>query len=362
MGDSSTFGLAERIKDSVFVVAEVSANHNQQFDLAVKLIETAKECGADAIKFQAYTPDTLTINADNKYFQIKHPQWGGQTLYELYQKAFTPWGWFKRLKKTADDIGITFLCTAFDKTSVNLLEELDICAHKISSFELVDLALIEYAAKTKKPLILSTGMAEIAEIREAVDTAREAGAKEIVLLKCVSSYPANPEEMNLKTIPYMKELFNCPVGLSDHSLGIGASICAVALGADVIEKHFTLSRRIETPDSFFSIEPQELKELVENVRIVEKALGEVHCELTEDEKKSRIFRRSLFVIKDVKKGQVFSSENVKSIRPSDGLKPSCINIVLGRKAKVDIKRGTPLSWDLIEIAPAEQREDKGAGE
>jgi pseudaminic acid synthase len=353
MGDIAA-GLAERTKGSVFVIVEVSANHNRQFDLAVRLIETAKECGADAVKFQAYTPDTLTINADHPCFQIKHPHWGGQTLYELYKKAYTPWKWFKKLKKVADDLGILFFATAFDKTSVDFLEELNVRLHKISSFELIDLPLIEYVAKTKKPLILSTGMATISEIEEAVNTARRAGAKEIILLRCVSSYPAKPEEMNLKTIPYMKELFGCSVGLSDHSLGIGASICAVALGADVIEKHFTLSREIKTPDSFFSIEPEELKELVTNIRIAEKALGKVYYEPTEDEKKNRVFRRSLFVVKDVEKGQVFSSENVKSIRPSDGLKPSCINMVLRRKAKVNIKAGTPLSWDLVETASVEE--------
>ena len=354
ISNGSALSITKRKKQSVIVVAEVSANHNQRFELAAKMIKVAKECGANAVKFQAYTPDTLTINVDKKNFRIKHPEWGGQTLYELYKKAYTPWKWFKKLKKVADDSGILFLATAFDKTSVDFLEELNVRFHKISSFELVDLPLIEYAAKTKKPLIMSTGMADICEIQEAVTTARKAGAKEIVLLKCVSSYPARPEDMNLKTIPHMKELFGCPVGFSDHSLGIGASICAAALGADVIEKHFTLSRKIETPDNFFSIEPQELKELVENIRIVEKALGKVHYEPTEDEKKSRIFRRSLFVVEDIKKGQVFSSENVKSIRPSDGLKPGYINMVLGRKAKVNIKVGTPLSWDLIEAASVEE--------
>jgi pseudaminic acid synthase len=354
MSNSAAFGLAERTGGSVFVVAEVSANHGQNFNRAVALIKKAKECGADAVKFQAYTPDTLTINIGNKHFRIKHPQWRGQTLYELYKKAYTPWEWFKKLKKVADDLGILFFATAFDKTSVDFLEELNVRLHKISSFELVDLPLIEYAAKTKKPLMISTGMADICEIQEAVATARKAGAKEIILLRCVSSYPAKPEEMHLKTIPHMKELFGCPVGLSDHSLGIGASICAVALGADVIEKHFTLLRKIKTPDSFFSIEPQELGELVTNIRIAEKALGKVYYEPTEDEKKSRIFRRSLFVVKDIKKGQVFSSENVKSIRPSDGLKPSCINMVLRRKAKVNIKAGMPLSWNLIESASVEE--------
>lgn len=331
----------------VFIVAEISANHGQNFARAIAMIKKAKECGADAVKFQAYTPDTLTINADNKYFRIKHPQWGGQTLYELYKKAYTPWKWFKKLKKVAEDSGILFFATAFDKTSVDFLEELNVRIHKISSFELVDLPLIEYVAKTRKPLILSTGMATISEIEAAVNTAKRAGAKEIILLKCVSNYPARPEEMNLRAISYIKELFDCSVGFSDHSLGIGASICAVALGADVIEKHFTLSRKIKTEDNFFSIEPNELKELVENVRIVEKAIGKAQYKLTEDEKKSRIYRRSLFVVEDIKKGQVFSSENVKSIRPAYGLKPKYISRVLGKKVKRNIKKGTPLRWDLI---------------
>lgn len=331
----------------VFIIAEVSANHGQDFGRAVAMVKKAKECGADAVKFQAYTPETLTINCNSKYFQIKHPKWSGQTLYELYKKAYTPWEWFKKLRKMADDAGIIFLCTAFDKTSVDFLEELDICAHKIASPELVDIPLIEYVAKTKKPLILSTGMADICEIQEAVDTAREAGAKEIVLLKCVSSYPTKPDEMNLKTIPHMQELFGCPVGLSDHSLGTGASICAVALGASVIEKHFTLSRKDKTPDSFFSMEPQELKELVANVRIVEKALGKVHYGLTKGERECKVAKRSLFAVEDIKKGEVLSQKNARSIRPAYGLKPKYTAAVLGKKAKRNIKKGTPLSWDLI---------------
>jgi len=331
----------------VFIIAEVSANHGQDFDRAVELVRKAKECGADAVKFQAYTPDTLTIDADNEYFRIKHPQWGGQTLYELYKKAYTPWEWFKELKKIAEDTGIIFLCTAFDKTSVDMLEELDICAHKIASFELVDLPLIEYAAKTGKPLIMSTGMADIDEIQEAVDTAKRFGVEEIILLKCVSSYPAEPQEMNLRTIPDMKDRFNCPVGLSDHSLGIGASVCAVALGAAIIEKHFTLSRKTKTPDSFFSLEPQELKDLVGNIRIAEKALGKVHYGLTNEEKKCSVFRRSLFVVKDVKAGEKVSNENIRSIRPGCGLPTKYIEKVIGRTFKKDLSKGTPLNWDLI---------------
>lgn len=329
------------------IVAEISANHGQNFNRALALIKKAKECGADAVKFQVYTPDTLTINANNKYFQIKHPKWGGQTLYELYKKAYTPWKWFEKLKKVADDLGILFFATAFDRTSVDFLEELNVEIHKISSFELVDLPLIEYTAKTKKPLIMSTGMATLSEVEEAVNTARNAGAKEIILLKCVSSYPAKPEEMNLKTIPHMRELFDCPVGLSDHSLGMGVSLCAVALGATVIEKHFTLSRRLRTPDIFFSIEPHELRSLVENIRIAERAAGQVQYRTTEGEKASKIFRRSLFAVRDIKKGEEFTEENIRSIRPGYGLHPRHLKEILGKTAKKDIKKGTPLSRKLI---------------
>jgi len=339
--------IKKQINKSVFIVAEISANHGQDLKKAISLIKKAKEAGADAVKFQAYTPDTLTIDVDNRYVRIKHPKWGKQTLYQLYKKAYTPWSWFKRLKKVADDLGIIFFATAFDKTAVDLLEELKVPVHKIASFELVDLPLIEYVAKTKKPLIMSTGMATMSEIKEAVNTARDAGAKDIILLKCVSSYPAKPEEMNLKTIPNMKKLFNCPVGLSDHTLEIGVSIAAVSLGAQVIEKHFTLSRNIETPDSFFSIEPPELKGLVDNIRIAEQALGKVHYGLTKEERKSKAFRRSLFVVKNIKKGEIFTEENVRSIRPSNGLKPKYLSRILGKRVKKDIKSETPLSRDLV---------------
>jgi len=330
-----------------FIVAEISANHGQSFKRAVALIKKAKEVGADAVKFQCYTPDTLTINCDNKYFRIKHPKWGGQTLYQLYQKAYTPWDWFKELKKIAEDLGLVFFATAFDKTAVDFLEDLDVPIHKIASFELVDLPLIEYISRTKKPLILSTGMATLKEIEEAVDTAKKAGTKDIILLKCVSSYPARPEEMNLRTIPDMAKRFNLPVGLSDHTIGVATSIAAVCLGAKLVEKHFCLSRKIETPDSFFSLEPKEFKLLVENIRIVEKALGEVHYGLTEEEKRSRVFRRSLFAIKDIEKGEVISEENVKSIRPAYGLPPKYIKKIIGRKAKLKIRYGTPIKEYMV---------------
>jgi pseudaminic acid synthase len=331
-----------------FIVAEISANHGQDFNRAVSLIKEAKRCGADAVKFQCYTPDTLTINCNNKYFKVKHHKWGGQTLYQLYQKAYTPWNWFKELKKIAEDLGIIFFATSFDKKSVDFLENLDVPIHKIASFELIDLPLIEYIAKTKKPLILSTGMATLKEIKEAIDTAKKAGAKDIILLKCVSSYPAKPEEMNLITIQDMKKRFKLPVGLSDHTLNITTSIVAISLGAKLIEKHFTLSREINTPDNFFSLEPKEFEELVKNIKIVESLIGKIHYGPTKGEKIELKNRRSLFAIKDIKKGEPFTEENIRSIRPSFGLPPKYLKLILWKKAKKDIKMGTPLTWDLIE--------------
>ena len=326
---------------SVLIIAEVSANHGQNFKHAVEMIRVAKECGADAVKFQAYTPDNLTLDCDNEYFQVKHKKWGGQTLYELYKKAYTPLEWLPELKKIADNEGITFFATAFDKETVDLLEKIDVPYHKIASFELVDLPLIEYAASTKKPLIISTGMGTVEEIEEAVRTANNAGAKEVVLLKCVSSYPAVPEEMNLITIPDMGQRFGCQIGLSDHSEGIVAPITAVALGAVMIEKHFCLSKDIETPDSFFSIEPAELRELASGVRIAEKALGEVSYGAVD--KESKAFRRSLFVVKDIEEGEVFTKDNIRSVRPGCGMHPKYYGSVIGKYADADIKSGTPLS-------------------
>jgi pseudaminic acid synthase len=340
--------MKSKKSNKCFIIAEVSANHGQDFDRAVEMIKVAKECGADAVKFQCYKPDTLTLDCDNKYFQVEHPQWGGQTLYELYKKAYTPWEWFPKLKEVARKEGILFFATTFDKSSTDFLEELDVPIHKIASFELVDLPLIGYTAKTKKPLIISTGMGSIEEIKEAVDIAKRAGAKDLTLLKCVSSYPAAPKEINLKTIPDMQKKFNCKIGLSDHTLGIGVSIAAIILGAKVIEKHFTLSKGIKTPDSFFSIEPDELKELVKNVRIVEKAIGQVHYSLTKKEEQSKVFRCSLFAVKDIKKGEEFTKENVKSIRPGCGLHPKFIKEVLGKDAKIDLKKGTPMGRDFFD--------------
>lgn len=330
-----------------FVVAEISANHNQSFDRAVSLIREAKRCGADAVKFQTYTPDTMTLDMDNRYFRIKHPRWGSQTLYQLYEKAYTPWSWFKKLNRIAKDLGIIFFSTAFDKSSVDFLEGLGVAVHKVASFELVDLPLIEYASRTGKPLILSTGMATLPEINEAIDAARQSGAKSLVLLRCVSDYPAAPKEMNLRTIADMKRIFKCPVGISDHTLGMATSIAAVSFGARVVEKHFTLSRKRKGPDSFFSIEPREMKELVSNIRIAEEALGRVHYGPTKEEKMSLIFRRSLFAVKDIAKGEALTEENVRSIRPGYGLLPKYLYQILGRKAKRAIPKGTPLRLKMI---------------
>lgn len=330
-----------------FIVAEISANHGQNFNKAVSLIKAAKKAGADAVKFQTYTADTLTINSNNKFFMIKHPKWEGQSLFQLYKKAYTPWEWFKRLKRIASDIGLLFFSTAFDKSAVDFLQELNVPIHKVASFELTDLGLIEYIAKTKKPLILSTGMAALSEIKEAVNTARRSGARDIILLKCLSSYPAKPEEMNLRTIDHMKKVFNCPVGLSDHTLGMVTPIAATCMGANMIEKHFTLSRKFKTPDSFFSTEPQELKELVYNIRCAEKSLGKISYASTAEEKKNRIFRRSLFAVKDIKKEEVFNKENIRSIRPGYGLPPKYLDLILSRKARKNISKGTPLTPDLF---------------
>lgn len=339
--------MSFKIGQKTFVIAELSANHRQDFRLADKLIRAAKKTGADAVKLQTYSPDTITIDADNKYFRVKHPKWGGQTLYQLYKKAYTPWSWFERLSRIAAGEGIVFFSTAFDKTAVDLLEKINVPLHKIASFELVDLPLIEYVAGTGKPLILSTGMATLSEIKDALSAAKRGGAKEIILLKCVSSYPARPEDMNLRTIPDMKKRFNLPVGISDHTLGIGVSLAAVSMGAMVVEKHITLSRKVKTADNFFSLEPDEFKDLVDNIRITEKAMGEVHYGLTKEEKNSRIYRRSIFVVNDIRKGEVFNEQNVRSIRPAYGLSPKYLGKVLGRKAAKDIKKGTPLSWELV---------------
>jgi pseudaminic acid synthase len=330
-----------------YIIAEMSGNHGHSFEHAVQLVEEAKRCGADAIKLQTYTADTLTIDCDTEHFRIKGTLWNGRNLYDLYGEAFTPWDWHPKLKEVATNLGLDCFSTPFDPTAVDFLEAMDVPAHKIASFELVDLALIQKVARTGKPVIMSTGMASLEEIHEAVDTFREAGGTQLALLKCTSAYPSPPEEMNLKTIADLAATFGVPVGLSDHTLGYAVPVAAVALGACVVEKHFTLSRSLPGPDSAFSLEPSEFKEMVKAVREVESALGKVNYEVSSHEQSSRNFRRSLFVVRDMEPGEVFSSENVRSIRPGNGLAPKYLSEIYGRRARTRIPRGTPLSWELL---------------
>ncbi len=332
----------------IFIIAEMSANHNQDFEEAVKIVYAAKECGADAVKLQTYTPDTLTIDVDNEYFKIKGTPWEGTTLYSLYKKAYTPWEWQPELKKIADRIGIILFSTPFDITAVDFLDKMDVPAYKIASFELVDIPLIEYVAGKGKPVIMSTGMASFEEISEAVNAAKGAGAKDIALLKCTSSYPSKAEDMNLLTIPHLAESFNVVSGLSDHTLGISVPVAAAAVGASIIEKHFTLLRDKTGPDALFSLEPDEFKEMVQSVRTAEKALGSVNYNCTEQEEKSRALRRSLFAVKDITAGEKLTIDNIRSIRPGDGLPPKYLKNILAKKAKKNIDKGTPLTWDLID--------------
>jgi len=332
-----------------YVIAEVSANHHQKFEEAVKIIRAIKDTGADAVKLQTYTPDTITIACDRSEFKLASGTiWDGRTLYDLYGEAYTPWDWQPRLKQIANDLGLDLFSTPFDETAVDFLEQMDVPAHKLASFELVDLPLIEKMARTGKPLIMSTGMASVEEIEEAVQTARKAGASQIALLKCTSAYPALPEEMNLRTIPELSQRFDVVVGLSDHTMGSAVPVTAVALGASIIEKHITLSRSEPGPDSEFSMEPNEFREMVTAVRVAEKALGHVHFGIEEKEAGSHVFRRSLFVVKDMKRGEVFTAENVRSIRPGYGLHTRHLTDVLGQTAAADIERGTPLAWELVE--------------
>ena len=334
--------------EPVYCIAEISANHNQRFETAVRIVQAAKDAGADAVKLQTYTPDTITIQSNRECFQVGGGTlWDGRSLYDLYNEAYTPWEWQPKLKKVADDLGMQCFSSAFDASAVDFLETMNVPAHKVASFELVDLPLIQKMASTGKPLIMSTGMATIEEIEEAVTTARRAGATQIALLKCTSAYPAPADEMNLRTIPELARRFDVPVGLSDHTIGIAVPVAAVSLGACIIEKHLTLSRAAGGPDSAFSLEPEEFKAMVEGVRTAEKALGSVHFGVSERENRSRVFRRSLFVVRDLKKGEMFTSENVRSIRPGDGLHTRHLAEVLGKTATLDIARGTPLSWDLV---------------
>jgi pseudaminic acid synthase len=331
-----------------FVVAELSANHNGRFDVALATIKAAKQSGADAVKVQTYTPDTMTIDCENEHFQIKQGTiWDGTTLYRLYQQAYTPWDWQPRLKEFAEEIGLLFFSTPFDVTAVDFLEKMAVPIYKIASFEITDIPLIEYVASKRKPLIISTGIATLADIEEAVTACKRAGNDNIALLKCTSAYPAPIEEANLLTIPNMRETFNVPVGLSDHTLGTSVALAAVALGARIVEKHFILDRGMGGPDAPFSMEPAEFKQMVESIRTVEQALGGVTYELSPKILKSRELSRSLFVVRDMVAGEKFTATNVRSIRPGYGLAPKYLPRVLGRTARTALKAGVPLDWDCI---------------
>lgn len=327
------------------IIAEVSANHNGSVERAEQLIRAAAEAGADAVKLQTYTADTLTIPSDNEYFRIKGTLWEGRTLYDLYQEAYTPWEWTPRLMALAKDLGMDCFSTPFDATAVDFLEQCGVSRHKVASFELVDIPLLKKIASTGKPVIMSTGMGSLAEIDEAVATLRENGTTDLTLLKCTSAYPASPEEANLHTIPHLAQAFGCKAGLSDHTLGSAVAVAAVAIGASVIEKHFTLARADGGPDGAFSMEPQEFLQMVQDIRTVEKALGQVCYDVTEKQQGSKVFRRSLFVVKDIQAGETFSAENVRSIRPGHGLHPRYYEYVLGKTSRHAMKAGTPLTLD-----------------
>lgn len=343
--------IKDRVIDygsAVFVIAEISANHNGSFESAVKLIKEAAKAGVDAVKLQTYTADTITIDCDNEYFQIKQGTlWDGRTLYNLYKEAYTPWEWQPKLKKVAEEEGLICFSSPFDKTSVDFLEDMNVPAYKVASFEITDIPLIEYMASKGKPMILATGIATLSDIEEAVNACRRMKNNQIAILKCTSAYPAPLEDMNLRTIPNLSETFNVVPGLSDHTLGITVPLAAVSLGAKIVEKHFTLCRADGGPDAAFSLEPNELRDMVKSIREVESALGQVSYELTDKMKNSREFSRSLFVVNDISRGEAFTEENLRSIRPGFGMKPKYYIDILGETAKLDIKKGTPMEWKLI---------------
>ena len=331
-----------------YIIAELSANHNGSLERALKTIKMAKSMGADAVKFQTYTPDTLTIDSDKEDFRIKGGLWDGFTLYDLYKSAFTPFEWHEEMFNYAQSVGITCFSTAFDESAVDLLEDLNTPAYKVASFEIIDIPLIQYIASTKKPMIISTGMANKEEIQEAVHVARENGSNELILLHCISGYPTPVEQSNLMTIPDMKNCFGVPVGLSDHTLGIEVSIASIALGASVIEKHVTLNASDKGPDSEFSIEPDQLNSLCIKCKSVWEALGSAGYERKPVEKDNIKFRRSIYVVRDIDSGEALTKENIRRIRPGYGLPPKYFNELIGKRVKSRIEKGTPLDWGMLE--------------
>ena len=338
-------GLSEK----PYIIAEMSGNHNQSLERALEIVEAAADSGVDALKIQTYTPDTMTLNISEGEFFIedKKSLWKGKSLYELYAEAMTPWEWHAPIMERCKKLNIDFFSSPFDATAVDFLEKLGVSFYKIASFELNDIPLIKKVAQTGKPMIMSTGMATVSEIYDAVETARQNGCKDIVLLKCTSSYPADPKEANLMTIKSLRDTFGVEVGLSDHTMGMAVPIAAVAMGATVIEKHFTIKRADGGVDSAFSMEPQEFKEMIREVNRAKDAVGSIHFGLTDSELRSRVFRRSVYISEDVKKGEIFNEKNLRVIRPGLGLQPKYFTTVLGLKAKDNYQKGTPLSWDKI---------------
>lgn len=346
------FKIADRLisrNHPPFIIAEMSGNHNQSLERALEIVEAASRSGVHALKIQTYTPDTMTLDLDEREFHISNPNslWAGTSLYKLYSKAYTPWEWHEPIFDRARKLGMIPFSTPFDDTAVDFLENLNVPCYKIASFENTDLPLIRRVAATGKPLIISTGMATVAELDETVRAARESGCKDMVLLKCTSTYPATPENTNILTIPHLRELFGCEVGLSDHTMGMGVSVASVALGASVIEKHFTLNRADGGVDSSFSMQPSEMEQLVEETERAWQALGQVNYDSTNAEKASVQFRRSLYVVRDIKAGGVLTKDNVRAIRPGLGLPTKYLEQVLGKTVKQDVRRGTALRWELL---------------
>ena len=334
--------------EKTFIVAEVSANHLQDYNRAEEIIRAAAEAGADAVKLQTYTPDTITLDCDNEYFQITQGTiWDGTTLHELYQEAYTPWEWQPKLKKFAEGLGLECFSSPFDITAVDFLFKMDVPAYKIASFEINDIPLIRKIARIGRPVIFATGIAYLEDIERALQVCKAEGNEQVILLKCTSTYPSPYEDMNLKVIPNMAQVFDCITGLSDHSMGSAVAVAGVALGAKMVEKHLTLSRADGGPDAAFSMEPDEFKHMVDEIRIAEKALGRVTYELTERQKRSREDGRSLFAVKDIKAGEIFTEENIRSIRPAFGMHTMYYDELLGRKARIDIAKGTPMDWKYV---------------